>query len=250
MLALCAAAALAPAQPVVSAKSGLVYFSVGRVWVEQSPLRSGQIVRQLKAGELLHTTRGRAEVLLNPGTVLRLGNNSQLRMDDVALVDADVSLLAGSAVVTLTNAPRQDHVKLHLGTGTVRLERDGVYRLDSGPGQARLRVFSGRAEVLRSSSSQPVVVRQGASLEMDDLQVAKFDPKDTDALDRWAQSRPKPPAPRGLRPVPPRMTSRGVPPPPQSGPAQTAAPPTPAQKSADNSTPLTPFPLDPNAADQ
>jgi ferric-dicitrate binding protein FerR (iron transport regulator) len=211
VLAILAAASLAPAQRVVSAKSGLVYFTIGRVWVDQSQLNSGEIVRQLQTSEILHTARGRAEVLLNPGTVLRLGNNGRLRMDSLALTDANLSLLAGSAVITVMNAPKLDRVKLRIGSGTVILERDGVYRLDSSANLTRLRVFSGRAQVLRDGASTPVVVRRGTSIEMDDLQLAKFDTKDTDALDRWAKART--PVPRGPRPVPPRPSQAGVPPP-------------------------------------
>ena len=96
-----ASATLAPAQKIVSAKSGLVYFSTGRVWVDNSQLKSGSIKRQMSSGETLYAERGRAEVLLNPGTVLRLGDMSRFRLDDVRLTDSCVSLLSGSAVVTV-----------------------------------------------------------------------------------------------------------------------------------------------------
>ncbi len=244
------AASRAPAQKVVSAKSGLIYFSLGRVWIDDAQLNPGEIFRQLKTTETLRTSRGRAGVLLNPGAVLWLGNNSQLRMDDVALIDSSISLLAGSAVITITNPPKPDRVELHIGGGAVLLERDGMYRFDSSPNQARLRVFSGRAEV-RRGDSPPLSVHQGLALEMDNLQVAKFDTKDTDALDRWAKARPTQSAPGGLRPIPPRVVSRsGAPAQPQTQPAVDPGQRSVAGQSAANPIPFNPFPPNPNGPDQ
>ncbi len=216
-----ATAALAPAQRVISAKSGLVYFVQGRAWVDNGQLRSGEITRQLRDGETLYTERGRAEVLLNPGAVLRLGEVSRLRMDDVRITDSCVSLLSGSAVVTVKILPKGDRVELHIGGGVVFLRHPGVYRFDSGKydvNQARIRVYSGRAEVHRGTAAAKLLVGAGRSVMLDDLQLASFDTKETDALQVWAETRSRTPAPRGLRPIPPRMDSRvGVPRPQTQG---------------------------------
>jgi hypothetical protein len=208
-----ATASLAPSQKIVSAKSGLVYFVQGRAWVDNGQLHSGEIVRQLRDGETLYTERGRAEVLLNPGTVLRLGDMSRLRMDDVRLTDSCVSILAGSVVVTVKVLPKPDRVALRIGGGVVVLTHPGVYRFDSGKydvNQARLRVYDGRAEAHRGSAAADVavgtvMVKHGKSVVLDGLQVAKFDIKDTDALQRWAEARARTPQRRGLQPIPPRL---------------------------------------------
>src|SRR5579863_7122051 len=92
------AAGVGMAQGVISAKAGLVYFVDGQVAVAGSrPLARGATNRQLNPGEVLLSEVGRAEVLLNPGTVLRIGNKSAIRMDRVELTDARVSIEAGSA---------------------------------------------------------------------------------------------------------------------------------------------------------
>jgi hypothetical protein len=209
-LVLLAAAALAPAQRVVSAKSGFVYFAIGHVWVDNGPLKSGEIERQLQNGETLYTERGRAEILLNPGTVLRVGDMSRFRMEDVRLTDACVSLLNGSAVVTIKFLPNGDRVMVHLGSSAVvALSRPGVYRFDSGKlnvDQARLRVYDGIAQVQLDASTPPVSVGGGKSILLDDLRAVKFNAKETDALQRWADSRSRsmPAPPQPPRPVPPR----------------------------------------------
>jgi hypothetical protein len=203
-------ASAALAQRVISAKSGLVFFVQGRVSVEDGPLSSGEHFRQLKNGESLSTQRGRVEVLLNPGTVLRLGDMSRLHMDDIKLTDACVSLESGSAVVTVNYILKVDRIRLISGGSVIVMKQPGVYRLDVAQvdvAQGRLRVFGGRAEVRRDDgSAASVIVKRGQAVNLDDgLEIAKFNVKDTDALQRWASARSsRTPVPRGfgLRPPP------------------------------------------------
>jgi hypothetical protein len=199
------------AQRVISAKSGLVLFVQGRVSVEGGRLKAGESYRQLKDGESLSIERGRAEVLLNPGVILRLGDMSRLHMDDVNLTDACVSLESGSAVITVNYILKSDRIRLLADGNVILMKRQGVYRLDVGRldiAQARLRVFSGRAEVGRDGSPTMVAVKRGEAVDLDDgFKLAKFDPKETDALQRWANVRSWTLAPRNLgpRPQPPRV---------------------------------------------
>jgi hypothetical protein len=198
------------AQRVISAKSGLVLFVLGRVSVEGGRLKVGESYRQLKDGESLSIERGRAEVLLNPGIILTLGDMSRLRMDDVQLTDACVSLESGSAVVAVNYILKTDRVRLLAGGNVILMRKEGVYRLDVGRtdiAQGLLRVFSGRAEVGRDDSPT-MVVKRGESVNLDDsLTIAKFDPNETDSLQRWASARSRTRAPRNLvpRPQPPRV---------------------------------------------
>src|ERR1700733_6413894 len=93
------AAGVGIAQDVISAKAGLVYFVVGRVSiVGRGKLAIGPVNRQLNEGESLFSEAGRAEVLLNPGTVLRIGDKTRIRMDGVELTDTRISIETGSAV--------------------------------------------------------------------------------------------------------------------------------------------------------
>jgi hypothetical protein len=187
------------AQRVISAKSGFVFYVQGRVSVEGGRLKNGESFRQLKNGENLSTERGRAEVLLNPGTVLRLGDMSRLHMDDITLTDACVSLESGSAVVTVNYIVKTDRIRLLAGGSVILMKQEGMYRLDAG----RLRVFNGKAEVRRDGSAT-VIVKRGQAVDLGDgLNVAKFNLKDIDALERWANARSRRPVRRGLGPQPP-----------------------------------------------
>src|SRR6516165_3166162 len=68
------------AQSVISTHSGLVYFFEGSVSIGEQPLphRFGRF-QDLGEGRELTTGRGRAEVLLTPDVVLRIGENSAIR---------------------------------------------------------------------------------------------------------------------------------------------------------------------------
>jgi hypothetical protein len=192
------------AQKVISAKAGFLFFVQGRVSVEGGRLRTGEHFRQLKPGENLSTERGRAEVLLNPGTILRLGDMSRLHMDDVNLTDACVSLESGSAVVTVNYILKTDRVRLVAGGSVIVLKQAGEYHLDVT--QGRLRVFGGRAEVQREGSAAFVIVKRGRTVDLDDeLKIAKFDLKDTDAFESWAAERSRATVRRMPQPRPPAL---------------------------------------------
>ncbi|HEY1759672.1 MAG TPA: hypothetical protein VGG72_30140 [Bryobacteraceae bacterium] len=191
-------------QRVISAKAGLLCFVQGRASVEGGALSTGEHFRQLKNGESLATERGRAEVLLNPGTFLRVGDMSRVHMDDIKLTDACVSLDSGSAVVTVNYILKTDRLRLIAGGSVIVMKQPGVYRLDASTG--RLRVFNGKAEVRRDGGSAYVIVKRGQVVDLTGLKLAKFDIKDTDALQRWAAARSRAPFPRGLRPVPPKIS--------------------------------------------
>src|SRR5579863_9200337 len=113
------------AQDVISAKAGLVYFVLGRVSIVGGErLASGPENRQLNSGEILFSEAGRAEVLLNPGAVLRTGDMTRLRMDNVELADTHVSIEAGSAVVTVSQIPKLARVAIHIaGVGVAMKSR-------------------------------------------------------------------------------------------------------------------------------
>src|SRR5579884_808545 len=65
------------AQSVVSARSGVIHFSEGSVFLDGQPVEQkfGRFA-EMKAGSELRTDWGHAEVLLTPGMFLRIGDNT------------------------------------------------------------------------------------------------------------------------------------------------------------------------------
>jgi len=186
VLALSAIPALA--QPVISAKSGLISYVEGKVYlgdqiVEPSPTHFAEV----KENAVVRTAEGRAEVLLTPGVVLRLGENSSFKMLTNRLIDTRLELLTGSAVVEADEIAKDTNVTLVCKDGTVLLGKKGLYRFDTAP--ARLKVFDGLATV--QIAGQNVEVAGGKMLGLGGTiaAVEKFDKEDTDSLDNWSRRR-------------------------------------------------------------
>lgn len=176
-------------QSVISTRSGVVHFFEGAVTVAGRPLEqhAGKFTT-IPEGAELRTGEGRAEILLTPGVILRVGERSAIRLDSNALADTRVELLAGSAIVDSDQLNSANPVTVSYKSWTVKVLQRGGYRLDSDP--PRLWVRQGQAEVSSGESAEPVSVTRGMSLAFEDNPVAErsIDPP-TDGLTAWDQGR-------------------------------------------------------------
>ena len=84
-------------QFVISAKSGLIDHVEGLVLLSGDPVvsKSGAH-REMRDGSELRAEDGRAEVLLNPGVFLRVGEHSTVRMVSNDLADTRIEFVAGA----------------------------------------------------------------------------------------------------------------------------------------------------------
>jgi len=188
-IALLAALVLpASAQPVISAKSGLLSYVEGQVLLNDQPVEfSTTRFADVKENSIVKTGDGRAEVLLTPGVTLRMGENSSLRMIANRLVDTRVELLSGSAVVEADMIAKDTNVTVVVGQGSVELPKAGLYRFDAAP--AQLKVFKGDADVEVAGQTKGVSGGHMLSLVTETAAIEKFDTEDTDDLDRWSHRR-------------------------------------------------------------
>jgi hypothetical protein len=136
------------AQSVISAHSGLIHLADGAVFLDDQRVeqKAGKF-DQMKNGSELRIQEGRAEVLLTPGTFLRVGANSAIRMVSNDLDNTRVELLNGSAVLeqgsdTLANTS----VTILYNLDQVHIKKAGRYRFDSEPPQVK--VETGDADVI------------------------------------------------------------------------------------------------------
>ncbi|MGC9945181.1 MAG: hypothetical protein ABSF64_02190 [Bryobacteraceae bacterium] len=187
VLALAAGSVAALAQSaVISARSGLIHYVEGQVYVD------GQLVEtkfgvfpEVKENQQLKTEEGRAEVLLTPGVFLRLGENSSFRMITNRLIDTRLEFQSGSAVVEVADVVKDNSVTVAYKDAAVHPVKRGVYRFDAAAGE--LHVYDGSAEV--AAAGQTVEVKEGHVVALDTLAVHKFDKTSTDALNRWSERR-------------------------------------------------------------
>src|SRR5713226_4809725 len=178
---------VASAQSVISAKSGLVHYVEGQVYVNDQLVESkyGNFP-DVKENSQLRTEEGRAEVLLTPGVFLRVSENSAIRMMTNRLIDTRVEFLSGSALVEAGDLLKDNHVAIVYKDYIINLEKKGIYRFDAEP--AALRVYDG--EAIAERDGKTVEVKGGHILAFDgDLTLAKFDAKDLDELYRWSVRR-------------------------------------------------------------
>ena len=178
----------ASAQPIISAKSGVVAGAEGKVLIDNEEVQASVThFPEVKEGSVLRTEDGRVELMLPPGFMLRMGENGTLKMLANRLIDTRVELQSGSAVLEVDQTSQDYNVSIALKDGVVSLSKVGVYRFDSDP--ARLKVFHGSATV--QIADQSVMVGTGKMLALAGGPTAaeKFDIEQTDALDNWSRRR-------------------------------------------------------------
>ena len=175
------------AQSIVSAHSGVVHFFEGSVAIDGQKLeqKAGRF-DEIKPGSELRTGQGRAEVLLTPGVLLRVDQNTSIRMVSNKLTDTRLELINGSAALDSRNAAPGDPVLIAYRDYQMRFERSGRYRLDALP--AQLWADEGEAEVLLRDKS--VTVKAGQVLPLSTPLTARTAAiRDEDGLDRWDDDR-------------------------------------------------------------
>jgi hypothetical protein len=178
----------ASAQPIMSAKSGVVANVEGKVLIDNAEIKESVThFPEVKEGSVLRTEDGRVELMLPPGFMLRMGENGALKMISNRLIDTRVEMQAGSAVVEVDQTKPDFNVTLVLKDGVVTLSKVGVYRFDSEP--ARLKVFHGTATVQIGSETVLVASGKMLSLAGGAASAEKFDVEQTDSLDNWSQHR-------------------------------------------------------------
>jgi hypothetical protein len=176
------------AQYVVSAKSGTINLTEGQVQLDGQKV-DASIARYpaIKEASVLRTEDGRAEVLLTPGVVLRLGDHASLKMITNRLIDTRLELLGGSAVVEADLVGKDTSVTVVVNGTAVSLPKAGIYRFSFDP--AQVKVFKGEAAVLAGSATTLVGAGRMCALGATTAAVEKFAADDTDALDHWSRRR-------------------------------------------------------------
>jgi hypothetical protein len=175
---------------VISAKAGAVNYVEGTVTVARTQGKGGVLLKgdKLDIGDKVTTSaNGRAEILLNPGSFLRINGDSAFSFKTTSLDDLQLVLDRGSAILEVFAA---DDFRVTVGTprNSYSLIQSGVYRIDvPAEGTSTIEVWKGRAEV------GDTVVKSGRMATGVDanVAVAKFDRDEKDAFELWSKSRAK-----------------------------------------------------------
>ncbi len=175
------------AQQVISAHSGVIHFVEGTVTLDGQPVQPKFAeFPDVKNGQTLAAEDGRAEILLTPGVILRIAENSSFQMVSNSRSDTRFTVLTGSALVEVGELLPSNSITVMYNDAHIELIKKGLYRIDSDPG--KLRVYDGEARV--TAASQTLTARKGREVLLGAvLDMNGFDVKDTDAFLRWAARR-------------------------------------------------------------
>ena len=180
---------------VISARAGGVNAVTGRATMRphgNSEWRQLTIKEDLETGDIVRTgLDGRVEMLLNPGSYMRIGEDSEFELADSSLENLEVRLIKGTAIVEVTGADDED---LFIGITTphtrMSIIRRGLYRVNVVPGDAtELIVRKGR--VMLEGSHTKVKGGNKVVFSSSSFSVAKLEKadKNSDTLEGWSKDR-------------------------------------------------------------
>jgi len=175
---------------VISAKAGAVNYVEGKVSVARQEGKSGYLLKgdELEIGDVVSTgADGRAEILLNPGSFVRLAENSVFEFASTALDDLQLNLKGGSAMLEVIT---DNEFTFAVNTPKAKLfiVKSGVYRVDVlSDGTGKIEVWKGAA----NANGTEIKSGRQATVNGNQTAVVKFDRDDKDALEVWSKSRAK-----------------------------------------------------------
>ena len=181
---------------VISAKAGGINAITGQADVHpkgESDWQQLSITDDLDSGDRVRTANGgRIEILLNPGSYLRVGGDSEIELLNNTLANLEVRLLRGTAIVEATGADGLE-LNIHISTPHTKLAivRQGLYRLNVIPNDAtELIVRKGR--VILSDSHTKVKGGNKVVFSATNVSVAKLtkeEKKVQEEIDTWSKER-------------------------------------------------------------
>src|SRR5262249_31707740 len=161
-------------QFLVSTKAGLVNYVQGSATVKPAT--------RVPAGEAIHTGPGAAvEILLNPGSYLRMGENSRVVLDRVELYEIAARILEGSMIVEANGFSKETPLQITTGDLKMEIIKDGIYMFADG----KVVVVDGRIR----DSSNGLLYEKGYEISNDQGYRARKVKTFTTALELWSQKR-------------------------------------------------------------
>jgi hypothetical protein len=178
---------------VISAEAGGVNYVEGKVAIARKIGRTGLLLKgdSVKVGDRVSTDEtSKAEVLLNPGSYIRVGGNSSFEFVDTSLENLKISLIRGSAIFEVITT---DGFTFAVNTpkASFNVVKSGVYRIDVlEDGNGRIEVWNGKAQI---GENEDAIVKKGktATTGGENVAVARFDRGERDSFEDWSRQRAK-----------------------------------------------------------
>jgi hypothetical protein len=177
---------------IISAKAGGINVVAGSVMVKRDGQESQLLTSNdnLVSNDVVTTARGgRIEILLNPGSYVRLAENSEFVLVDNSLDNLLIRLNRGSAIIEATGARGIDlRIPVVTDQQRVTIRQGGIYRFDVSAGVTKVLIRKGRVELGEDPSK---VVKSGHKLIFTGVttDTAKLAGDEKDEFDEWSKTR-------------------------------------------------------------
>lgn len=198
------------AQHLISTKAGFVNRAEGKVSISRADSEDNTKGRvslgtQMRDGDSITTEADSfAEILLSPGSYLRLNENSEVRALSTSLTQIRFEIVKGSAITEVATATEQvatisktSPLEIVTPHGTVSIAKDGLYRFDPIDTNTLVQVRQGELFIgdrLQFLAGKAMKVGRGNAFKLNGSPVSKSDMakvnKDvSDRFDAWSFNR-------------------------------------------------------------
>jgi hypothetical protein len=199
LASLCAGATAA--QHLISTKAGFVNRVDGKVYIvrqdsEDGAKASASLGTQMREGDRLSAETGSyAEILLNPGSYIRIDGRSELRAVKTDLANIRFELISGSAMVEVGQVDKKLPIEIITPHGSFFIRKTGLQRIDVRDEMTAVAVRQGEIhlgtldQVLAKESFK---IGRGKVAQLTGApapSLAKIDKDATDQFDQWSFSR-------------------------------------------------------------
>jgi hypothetical protein len=158
----------APARVAAASPAGTLNSFEGKVW---------------EVGRTFRTEQGMAEILLAPGSFLRLGERSKLTLEAIGTPDVRAWLESGEALLEVIALPVPIVLKQDSATAVIR--KPGLYGFD--PKHSVMSVYAGEAQF--SKGGYQTIASQGTSVGVRSHRKYALSPIPGDPLLSWSRIR-------------------------------------------------------------
>jgi hypothetical protein len=195
LLILAGIAVTASGQYLISSKAGFVNLVEGKAHIQrQGTDASAETLKatlgtQLKNGDRLTTAaEGFAELLLSPGSYLRLSEKSEVVATNTSLSETRFDLVRGSVIVEVGEIDKKLPVEIGTPRGVFSIAKAGIYRFDLRGEEVSVAVrrgelFIGTREQLLAKTATKVKSGKFVKLSGGAPELAKLSPKVFDDFD-------------------------------------------------------------------
>jgi hypothetical protein len=178
---------------LISAKAGGVNLIDGDVSFKRAKGDWDMLIAgdELQSGDTVKAADdSRAEILLNPGSYLRVSENSEFTLTDASLNRLRVNLKAGSFIFEVSGVGdwTGGFVKVTTPTAVYNIFRSGLYRINvAADGTSEALIYKGRINsgILTAKGGQRFTANNGSVV------IGKFDKDSRDIFDIWSRERAK-----------------------------------------------------------